>query len=156
MLKVWTWPYVCLLEDVSDLTVCMHVCSRAWCMDYGSWLLGSKGGVRLLLGTWKSLWGAMGGGPVSKPDLRNQCPYKRANDKIRRMANIGKWGQVRYKAAEKKPLFDYKIWRHLSICLVQNRKYTLSSQMHNYNFSPVDSYHDLELLLIWPTHSLGL
>lgn len=31
-----------------------------------------------------------GRGLVSKPDLQNQCPYKRANDKIRRMANIRK------------------------------------------------------------------
>lgn len=51
-----------------------------------------SGESKVAVGDMKELsrWGWVVGGGGSGRDLQNQCPYKRANDRIRRKANIRK------------------------------------------------------------------
>ena len=86
---MWT----CLYIRLCDFSVCIYVCvcvcvcvCDVWIMEADCW------GPEQVSGCcWEHERVSEGGkGLVSKPDLQNQCPYKRANDRIRGKANITK------------------------------------------------------------------
>lgn len=73
------------------IRVSVCVCCFYVCVMYGLWKLtaGVQSRCQVAAGNMKeSQRGSRG--LVRKPDLQNQCSYKRANDKIREMASITK------------------------------------------------------------------
>lgn len=86
----WACPYMWMTSVWASMNafvelvyMCVYVCD-VWIMEADCW------GPELVSGCcWEHERVSEGGRVlVSEPDLQNQCPYKRANDRIRRRANI--------------------------------------------------------------------